>query len=75
MFAALLVAKSKFKLIVNVAQGYGGGLIVMLSMFWKELTPLEASIDLQGVQEFLAKFCTFLSRAILNEALAIADVQ
>ena len=30
---------------------------------------------IQGVQEFLAKICTFRSRAILNEALAIADMQ
>ena len=48
MFAALLVAKSKFKLIVNAAQGYGGVLIVLLIMLWKELAPLEASIDLHG---------------------------
>ena len=46
MFAALLSAESRFKLIVNAAQGSGSVLIVMLSMLWTALAPLEASIDL-----------------------------
>jgi hypothetical protein len=31
--------------------------------------------SVQGVQEFLHKFCAFLSRAYLIKVLAIADVQ